>query len=44
MKKIYQTPLVEQVDYSLQNFLAQSTDGSLTDMPGEVIFDDDLVG
>ena len=40
MKKIYRTPLVEQVDYYLENVLAQSTDGSLVDMPGEVLFDD----
>ena len=40
MKPIYQTPCIEEAELYLLSLLAESVDGNLDDMPGDLIFDD----
>ena len=39
MKLKYYTPLSEEVKMALEGILAQSPDGLLEDMPGDLIFE-----
>lgn len=39
MKQKYYTPLSEEVKVALESLLAQSPDGSLEDMPSDLIFE-----
>ena len=39
MKLKYYTPLSEEVNVALEALLAQSPDGVLEDMPGDLIFE-----
>ena len=40
MSNKYQTPNIEEVSLTLLNLLADSFDGTLEDMPGEMIIED----
>lgn len=40
MKPKYQSPCIEEAYLNLLGLLAESVDGNLDDMPGDLIFDD----
>ena len=43
MKIKYFAPLTDEVEVALENLLAQSSDGTLEDMPGDIIFDNSII-